>query len=147
MTQTVKEYSEEFPFEIRAGIEGIDGETEQAIMVLLMNEGALAFSEIKEMLSDSDEDLHPTTLSNALESLKDGGLINKRVDEADPESGLSSYYSVSEYGHRFVNSLFDSLGRADGLKGRNMPILGTSNNLFESTEQVSAEIGKEMSSL
>ena len=147
MTQTVKEYSEGFPIEIRAGVEGIDGETEQAIMVLLMNEGSLAFSEIKEKLSDPDEELHPTTLSNALESLKAGGLINKRVDEADPESGLSSYYSVSEYGRRFVNSLFDSLGRAEGVKGRKMPILGSSNNLFESTEQVGAEIGKEMSAL
>lgn len=121
-TESIREYSEKFPWEIRDAIEGIEGETEQAVMALLMNEEPLAFTEIQEKLSDEEKELHQQTLSNALSNLTSGGLIRKKIKDINPgedhpETSFSSYYSVSEYGDRFVHSLFDSLGSVDGSSG------------------------------
>jgi len=112
-TQSIRRYSEKYPEEIRLAIEGIDGETEQAILVLLFDEERLAFTQLQRKLGDEDP-LHPEKLSNALDNLKRGGLVRKKINDSNPEQGgseknFSSYYLISEYGRRFTQSLFDSL--------------------------------------
>lgn len=119
MTTTTidQRYSGKFPEEISKAIDGLSGEAERAVVIVLFDEGDMAFSELQEELGEGEE-LHQETLSNALSDLKTGGLIRKRILEDEEESPFSSYYSLSEYGERFVHSLFDSLGSLQGPAGR-----------------------------
>ena len=114
----VKEKSERFPWEIRDALEGLSGEVEQAVMVVLMNsDEGLTFDEIHKELGGENE-LSESKLGNALWKLDRGGLILTKMYEFTPEKGIiSTYYEVSEYGVRFVDCLFDSLG----LEGNNFP--------------------------
>jgi DNA-binding HxlR family transcriptional regulator len=105
MEDPVQEYSGQFPVEVRKAIEGIDGEREQAIFVVLSNEGYLPFTELQKKLGD----MHQQTLSNSLDKLKRGGLVRKRA-LSKAQTKYDAYYSISEFGDRFVNSLLGSLG-------------------------------------
>ena len=116
-TQTVHHIARKLPFEIRDAVSAFDNDTRQAIMIALLNEGPLRFSELRDHLSDDDEQLHNQTLTNALEALQDGGLVNKRVANSDDER-IQSYYEVSEYGERFVDHLLDTLGSVDDFDRR-----------------------------
>lgn len=119
MTQKIEEIANKLPFEIRNAVSAIDNNTRQAIIIALLNEGTLRFSELKHKLSDEDQALHNQTLTNALEKLQDGGLVNKRVADTDGEE-FKSHYEVSEYGERFVDCLLNSLGSVDDFE-RNRP--------------------------
>ncbi|WP_430639203.1 hypothetical protein [Haloferax volcanii] len=132
-TASVQRYASKFPEELSDAVDGISGETERAVFILLFNEGDLAFTEIRDELGDEDP-LHQQTLSNALANLKAGGLIRKRILEDADESPFSSYYSLSEFGHRFIHSLFDSLGSVDGPAGRRQVISDSfGDDLYDST--------------
>lgn len=142
MTESIERYANKFPNEISRAIDGLEGETRRAVFVLLYDEERLAFAEIKEELSDEEEELHQQTLTNALNDLISGGLVEKRVLEADEETRFSSYYSVTEYGNRFLNSLFDSLGDVRGSKGRRRPMIEMSGGLYESGMEMGGEISE-----
>lgn len=100
--------AEQIPFEIRRAVEGFDGEREQAIVVTLLDEGPLSFSELNDELGG----VHNQTLTNALKNLRQGALVRKRAT-GSMESKYDAYYEVSEYGERFVDCLLDSLGSVD----------------------------------
>ncbi|WP_254547208.1 winged helix-turn-helix transcriptional regulator [Halomarina pelagica] len=116
-THTVRNTADKLPFEIRAAVSAFDNGTRQAIMITLLNEGKLRFSELRDSLSDEDEQLHNQTLTNALEALQEGGLVDKRVADTAGEQ-VRSYYEVSEYGERFVDCLLNSLGSVDSFTPR-----------------------------
>lgn len=99
----VDQLANRFPQEIRRAVEGIDGDTQYAILVALFDEGRLSFSELQEYL-----DVHQQTLSNALQKLQQGALISRR-NQSDLNSRYESYYIVSDYGEQFVEYLFRSL--------------------------------------
>lgn len=109
MTNAVQQTAAKLPFEITEAISAFDNETRQAVVITLLNEGQLRFSELRERLSDEDTRLHNQTLTNSLEKLQAGGLINKRIAELEGETP-TPYYEVSEYGERFVDCLLNSLG-------------------------------------
>jgi len=140
MTQSVETFAAKFPEEISRAIDGLSGETERAVFVLLYDEEPLAFTQIKTRLSDEEEELHQTTLSNALSKLKKGGLVQKRVRDVDEETQFTSYYSVTEYGKRFLNSLFDSLGTAHGPSGRRQPVMSGASGLYDATAEMRDEM-------
>lgn len=100
--------AEQIPFEIRRAIDAFGGEREQAIVVTLIDEGPLSFSELNDELGG----LHNQTLTNALKNLRRGALVRKRATDS-MESRYDAYYEVSEYGERFVNCLLESLGSVD----------------------------------
>lgn len=102
------------PPEIRRGVEAFSGETEQAVVVTLLDadEGKLAFSELQSALAPAGEEIHSQTLTNALDVLHRAGLVNKRADTAEG-TRFGAYYEVSEYGERFVDGLLRSLGTVD----------------------------------
>lgn len=112
MTKKVQNTANKLPFEIRDAISAFDKDTRQAIVITLLNEGSMRFSELQAELSDGTETLHNQTLTNALEKLQRGGLINKKVADTEDKE-LKSYYEVSEYGERFVDCLLNSLGSVD----------------------------------
>lgn len=108
-TDPVEQRVKLIPFEIRDAISAFDGENEQAILVTLVD-GKLAFSELEEEL-----DLHSQQLTNAIDSLLDGGLIRKRSTD-DPSSQYAAYYETTEYGDRFLDCLLRTLGTVDSSK-------------------------------
>ena len=145
-TTAVQRYSEKFPEEISKAINGLSGETERAVVIVLYNQGDLAFTELREELGD-DEALHPETLSNALSNLKSGGLIRKRILEDDEEAPFSSYYVLSEYGERFIYSLFDSLGSLQGPAGRRQPAVSPpllEDSLLDSGEDLARNLQEQL---
>jgi DNA-binding HxlR family transcriptional regulator len=148
-TNSVKEYSNRFPWEIQSAIDGIDGDTERAVIALLFDEDKLSFTEIQEELGDEDP-LHPQTLSNSLSKLKKGGLIEKRIldsdlDDEHPEEIFSSYYEISEYGERFVEALFASLGDVHGSSGINTKVIAVpQNQSYEAATEVRTELEEEL---
>ncbi|MFB6186594.1 MAG: hypothetical protein ABEI86_06985 [Halobacteriaceae archaeon] len=143
-TTAVQNYSKKFPEEIAKAIDGLSGRTEKAVFIVLFNEGELAFTELREELGD-EEQLHQETLSNALSNLKDGGLIRQQILEDEDESPFTSYYVLSEYGERFVHSLFDSLGTLEGTSGRRkVAFTQPRDNLIESTQDLAKDLEKKM---
>jgi DNA-binding HxlR family transcriptional regulator len=119
-TEIDPQYLDGFPEELSKAIDGLSGEAERAVVIVLFNEEEAAFSELQDELGNGEK-LHQETLSNALSNLKSGGLIRQRILEDEDATPFSSYYSLSEYGERFVYSLFDSLGSLNGPSGRRQP--------------------------
>lgn len=103
----VEEQAGMIPFEIRNAIEALAGTREQAIVVTLLEEDRLAFSELEETL-----DLHSQQLTNAIDALLEGGVVRKRSSE-DPTERYQAHYEVTEYGERFVDCLLGTLGTVD----------------------------------
>lgn len=101
-------YASYFPSEIRRGIEGIDGDLQFATTYLLIENGRMSFSELKEEL-----DVHQQTLSNALSKMQKGSLITQ-IDVQSIDERYNSFYEVTSFGYSFVDSLFESLGSGDG---------------------------------
>lgn len=110
MGEKIGEIVEMIPHEIRRGVDAFSGENEQAIMVTLLNEQQLTFSDLQR-----ETELHSQSLTNALKKLRRAGLIRKRSD-GDFEKERA-HYEASEYGERFVDCLLNSLGSVDGFEG------------------------------
>lgn len=145
-TTAIQRYSEKFPEEISKAIDGLSGKTERAVFIVLFNEGDMAFTELQNELGD-DEPLHSQTLTDALSNLKSGGLIRQRILEDDEDSPFSSYYTLSEYGERFIYSLFDSLGSLQGPAGRRQPAVSApllEDSLLDSGEDLARNLQKQL---
>lgn len=111
--EPLAEYANRLPNELKRAIEGIGGETQYAIIVLLIDKGPQSFTQLQNELG-----IHQQTLSNALEKLRRGNLvINKEYE--DLSNQYKSRYSVSKFGKRFVESLVDSLSSRNNLMVHN----------------------------
>ncbi len=73
-----------------------------AIVNLLLQEGRLAFTQIRERLG-----LAPQSLKNHLTMLTEGNLIERRL-KAAKATEYRSYYQISQYGRRLVFGILDS---------------------------------------
>ena len=143
MSETIEQLANQFPDEVTEAVEAFDGQREQAIMVLLFNEGSLSFTELREKLSE-EERYDKGKLTYSLNKLADGGLIQKRLLERE-ESDFSSYYDISEYGERFIDSLFYTLGSTEGPSAPEKPAFSEGYmevDLYDSTGAVSKEMGR-----
>lgn len=99
-----------FPTEIREAVGAFENDNSQAIIATLLEEGPQSFSQLRDDLG-----VHQQTLTNSLNSLRDSGLIRKRLADSD-EGEYESYYEVSEFGSRFVDCLLNSLGSVDSFQ-------------------------------
>jgi len=91
-----------FPDEIRMVIKALSHEIRQAIMIQLMKNGELSFSELHKRLNISK-----VKLNNHLKNLFSSGLIDHyyKHELGDPRY---SYYSLSKLGKRIINNLIKS---------------------------------------
>jgi DNA-binding transcriptional ArsR family regulator len=89
----------EIPKEIRSVIKGLNNETRLAIIVVLMKNGRMTFSELKESL-----ELNSSSLSNHLSVLQDGGLVNNFLEWKE---NSYSYYTPTDIANRVLESLFN----------------------------------------
>jgi len=97
-------YASKFPKELKLAIDGLSGQNEvgYAIVMLLVEEEALKFTEISEML-----DLHPQTVSDALDDLQRGGLIEKKAGERIGDQSTGPYV-LTTFGNRVLDSLYEA---------------------------------------
>jgi len=102
MTDSHLKYASKIPKEIRLAINGMSGQNElrYGILMLLVEEDELKFNEIK-----SELDSHPQTLSNALDDLQTGGLLEKQSGE---KIGVQSTgkYTITSFGDRILEGLY-----------------------------------------
>lgn len=104
----VSRFADNFPVEIKSAVEGINGDLQYAVLYILLDEGRKSFSQLKEQL-----DVHQQSLTNALNKLHKGSLVNQ-IDSNDISERYNSFYEVTAFGEQFIHSLFDSLGDGDG---------------------------------
>ncbi|QCC49473.1 winged helix-turn-helix domain-containing protein [Halobellus limi] len=101
-----------FPLEIRQAIDALSQKHGKAVIATLLEEGPQSFTELKQRL-----DLTSSQTTNALDALTVAGLVRKRTAVGD-DGPYDSYYTVSEFGSRFVHHLLESLGSVDSFDGQ-----------------------------
>ncbi len=104
MSEQIQKYADEFPRLIRQAVNGLSGENQvsYAVVALLAEEDELQFSEIRTEL-----DVHPQTLSDSLDSLERGGIVNKMAGSKIGDKSTGAYV-ITDFGHRILDSLFES---------------------------------------
>lgn len=114
MTDWVAEYAERIPAEVRLALDALTGRTDSGyavVMLLLDADEPLRFGEIREELM-----IHQQTLTDTLENLQVGGVVQCRPD-ADPGG-----YSLSTFGRRILDGLYEaSLDPAEAPMARSVP--------------------------
>ena len=97
-------YVEKVPKEARLANESLSGQNEirWAVVIALIEEGALPFSELESVL-----EIHQQKLTNALEALQVGGVVQKRTIE---ETGgkYSGYYDLTEFGKKILDGFYEA---------------------------------------
>ena len=83
-----------FPEAIIDAISAFDDKINRIIITSIIAKHELSYIEIKDLLKLDEEQLN-----SKLEILISGGLIEK----------ADSYYIISSYGERFIDSLFESI--------------------------------------
>ena len=102
----VLNYASEIPEEIKSVIKGLDSDVRIAIIVILMKEAKLTFSELKQRLS-----LNSSSLSSHLSALQDGGLVNNFLEWNEKSY---SYYMITDIAKAVLESLFDIVTQTGG---------------------------------
>lgn len=105
MSETYEIYADKIPDEVKSAVNGLHGQRDRkyAVLVLLIEENRLAFSEIKESL-----DFHSQEASNALYDLVESGLIVKKSGE-DLRDKYSAYYEITEYAMRILDGFYEAM--------------------------------------
>jgi|GEM_PF-3394337 len=90
-----------------AAVDALGNDKSKAIIACLIEEGPKSYSQLKDTL-----DIASGSLTNALDPLKNAGLVSKRVvdSEGDP---YTTNYEVTPFGKRLMSCLYDSLGTID----------------------------------
>ncbi|AKH98217.1 MarR family transcriptional regulator [Halanaeroarchaeum sulfurireducens] len=104
MTETYLSYASKVPKEVRLAADGLSGQNDLrwALLVALIEEGALSFSKLKEML-----DVHQQSLSNALKALQKGGMIKKKAGK-DLGSEQAGNYSIAPFGQKILDGFYSA---------------------------------------
>jgi len=97
----------DWPFEIREAVDSLESDTEWKILAATVD-GAQEFSELQSILPETLDD----EIDAAVSTLAAGGLVQKR-SAGDPTRPRAYRVELSEYGSRFVEALFDTLGSAE----------------------------------
>lgn len=125
MTETYRQYANKIPKEIRLAVEGMQGQNELrfAIIVALLEEEELSFTDLKETLN-----IHQQRLSTALDSLQTGGIVKK---EADGVVGgqQTGEYQTTEFGRQILDGFYSAMKpKREGAKEK--PQFTTAPNVF-----------------
>ena len=103
-TDEYLEYTEVIPKEIRLTVGSLSGQNglRYAVVVLLLDEGYLPFSEIREKL-----DVHQQRLTEALDALQEGGMVKWQAEE-DLSSRTTGNYCMTDYGKKIIGGFYEA---------------------------------------
>ena len=96
---------EEFPEEIVRPIKALSDENRRRIIIALTKKEEVSYSEILKQFN-----LAKGTLTHHLHELISAGLI-RNFTKAIPESRHKSYYQLTDFGCRFIDSLYYTLAQ------------------------------------
>jgi len=98
-------YLKKIPREIRHSIKQLDNDQKWAVYLAIMFEGRKSFTELKEELG-----ANATEITRALNSLIEGGLVSKRIENISTirDTKKYLYYSTAQ-GRKILNCLFDTI--------------------------------------
>jgi len=94
------EYSNEIPNEIKLLLKALSTDDRLGILLALMKNGRMTFSQMK-----TEFDLSASSLSNHLTTLQNGNLIENFYEKGTERA--FSYYDVTDIPEAFFDSLFD----------------------------------------
>lgn len=97
----------DWPWEIRSAVDALDSDHEWEILGAAVD-GPQTFDDLQTLLPDEDAE----AIDDAVSNLARGGLIAK-VNDGDLTDRYAYRIELSEYGGRFVEALFDTLGSLD----------------------------------
>lgn len=121
-------YVSEVPEEIKSVIKGLDSEVRIAIIVALMKNTKLTFSELKECLG-----LNSSSLSSHLSTLQDGGLVNNFLEWNEKSY---SFYMITDIAKTVLESLFDIVTQTTSfISSSDLPNRNPSSTVKELWEQ------------
>lgn len=104
MGEKYEKYVDKVPKEARLANESLSGQNgiRWAVVMALVEEDALPFSELGSVL-----DIHQQKLTNALDALQVGGIIEKRaVDETGNK--YAGYYDLTEFGKKILDGFYNA---------------------------------------
>jgi predicted transcriptional regulator len=93
----------EFPYELRLAVDGLNNEYRQQILMILKDIDHLSFSEIK-----SKVNIKPPLLSSHLRKLTECLLIEHFYEHTLYDERFS-FYRISSFGKRVVENLLDTM--------------------------------------
>jgi DNA-binding transcriptional ArsR family regulator len=97
--KVIEEYSKEIPREIKDVITGLAHDIRLSIVIALLKNMKMTFTELKKLL-----DLNSSSLSYHLSLLQDGGLVDNIIEWKDQSY---SYYVITDVARSVLESLFD----------------------------------------
>ena len=97
--EKVTQLANEIPTEIKDAVKGLDDDTRLAILVLLLKDGKMTFSQLKDTLH-----LNSSSLSSNLSVLQNGGLVTNMLEWKNKSY---SYYMATNLTKSIIRSLFD----------------------------------------
>ncbi|HEX9677280.1 helix-turn-helix transcriptional regulator [Nitrososphaera sp.] len=98
----IKRYASEIPQEIRLLMKALGDDNRAAIIVALMKNSKMSFSELKDLF-----DLNPSSLTLHLTTLQNSGLVKNYLERG--EGGNYSFYVVSDLTQPVLESLYDNV--------------------------------------
>jgi ArsR family transcriptional regulator len=98
----VSQYASEIPREIKSTIKALDDDTRLAIIVALMKNGRMTFTDLKKTF-----EVNSSSLSHHLTLLQNGGLVDNSLEIS--KKGSHSYYSTTDITESVLKSLFDTI--------------------------------------
>jgi DNA-binding transcriptional ArsR family regulator len=104
----------EVPEEVKLSIKALGDDTRLSIVMLLLENDKMAFSQLKQVLS-----LSSSSLSNHLTILQDGGIVNNFLEL---RNNKYSYYTMTEMGTNLIKSIYNIVGLGSPLTLSKLPV-------------------------
>jgi DNA-binding transcriptional ArsR family regulator len=104
----VRQYATEIPREMKDTIKALDDDTRLAILIALMKNGRMTFTDLKKTF-----EINSSSLSHHLTLLQNGGLVDNSLEISKKES--HSYYNTTDITKPVLKSLLDIIGSVPNL--------------------------------
>jgi DNA-binding transcriptional ArsR family regulator len=98
----IEEYAREIPVEVRSVIKALAEDARLAIIIALMKNPKLSFTELKDLFK-----LNSSSLTLHLSTLQNGGLVSNFFEKG--QQGSYSYYSVTDLAEPILDSLYGNI--------------------------------------
>lgn len=102
MNSSLNDYANEMPEEVRWTLKGFRDDVTLGLLIALMKNGKMSFNQMKDRF-----DLSSSSLSNILNTLQDGNLIQNFYEKTDKRS--FSYYDVTDIPEQVFDSIYNIL--------------------------------------
>lgn len=101
LMKELAQYNKEIPGDLRRALDALSDNKARGLVVLLLDEGELSFTEIKQKTG-----IHQQTLTDLLDKLQNGGITVR--DETVVGDDYHAKYRTTSFGRRILDGLFEA---------------------------------------